>query len=87
MHLCKFHAKCWHSTLLKGLMDDPVFSALGNLGASPVQKWGTKKPPGGPGPCLMQKNGALYNASCNQKRHFGCKEKPASEYYLHSNLY
>jgi hypothetical protein len=62
----------------KGLSKDPVFSTLGSVGASLVKNWGTGPPPGGPGPCLVQKNGVSYNASCSKKRNFGCEEKPAT---------
>jgi Lectin C-type domain len=62
----------------KGLTKDPVFSALGSVGSIQVKKWGTGPSPGGPGPCLVQKNGVLYNASCSQKMNFACEEKLAT---------
>jgi len=43
---------------------------------SSITNWGKEKPPGGPGKCLVQQNGALYNASCDQKSNFACEEKP-----------
>lgn len=69
---------CAKMLLNKGLAKDPVFSALGSLGTSLVKNWGTGAPPGGPGTCLVQKNGVSYNASCSQKRNFGCEEKPVT---------
>jgi hypothetical protein len=49
-----------------GLFENPVFSA-------PDLSGGT--PPGGPGSCLVLKNGASLNASCAEERNFGCEEK------------
>jgi len=45
-------------------------------GGNAVSNWGTSIPPGGPGDCLVQHNGAFFNASCDQKNHFACEEKP-----------
>jgi len=58
------------------LGDNPVFTSLAASMDNSITNWGKDKPPGGPGKCLVQQNGALYNASCNQKSNFACEEKP-----------
>jgi hypothetical protein len=42
--------------------------------------WGKGNPPGGPGSCLMQFKGSLYNASCDQNAHYTCQEKPIPDH-------
>ncbi|XP_059478308.1 uncharacterized protein LOC132198339 [Neocloeon triangulifer] len=59
-----------------GLSDNPVFASLSSVKSSPLSNWGQDAPPGGEGSCLVQQNGALYNASCDQKAYFACEERP-----------
>ncbi|XP_059476414.1 macrophage mannose receptor 1-like [Neocloeon triangulifer] len=59
-----------------GLSDNPVFASLSSNQSTPLSNWGQDAPPGGEGTCLVQQNGALYNASCDQKAYFACEERP-----------
>ncbi|XP_059476500.1 serine-rich adhesin for platelets-like isoform X2 [Neocloeon triangulifer] len=59
-----------------GLGSEPLFTAFPTDDSLSGAKWGSEKPPGGPGECLTQYKGSLYNASCNQQSHFSCQEKP-----------
>ncbi|XP_059476497.1 uncharacterized protein LOC132197301 [Neocloeon triangulifer] len=61
-----------------GLSDIPLFASLSSTDGvgSFLSSWGQDAPPGGAGDCLVQQKGALYNASCQQKAHFACEEKP-----------
>jgi hypothetical protein len=58
-----------------GLNENSVFSAPAPDSTSPITSWGTGTPPGGPGPCQVLQNGASFNASCSEQRHFGCEER------------
>ncbi|XP_059476418.1 uncharacterized protein LOC132197267 [Neocloeon triangulifer] len=58
-----------------GLGSEPVFSSANEQSMASL-KWGTGSPPGGPGDCLTQYQGALYNASCDQQLSFSCQEMP-----------
>ncbi|XP_059475819.1 macrophage mannose receptor 1-like isoform X2 [Neocloeon triangulifer] len=62
-----------------GLGSEPLFTAFPTDASLSGAKWGSDKPPGGPGECLTQYKGSLYNASCNQQSHFSCQEKPLPE--------
>ncbi|XP_059476487.1 uncharacterized protein LOC132197297 [Neocloeon triangulifer] len=62
-----------------GLSENPVFASLSSLQSSPLSNWGQDAPPGGEGSCLVQQNGALYNASCDQKAYFACEERPLKD--------
>jgi len=62
---------------VSGLNDDPLFNSFSQMSENnAVSNWGASSPPGGPGECLVQQNGAFYNASCEQKNHFACEEIP-----------
>ncbi|XP_059476326.1 uncharacterized protein LOC132197210 isoform X2 [Neocloeon triangulifer] len=62
-----------------GLGSEPLFTAFPTDDSLSGAKWGSDKPPGGPGECLTQYKGSLYNASCDQQSHFSCQEKPLPE--------
>jgi hypothetical protein len=61
-----------------GLGSEPMFSSFLPAAMESDVKWGTGNPPGGPGTCMVQYQGAFYNASCDQESHFSCQEKPGS---------
>jgi hypothetical protein len=59
-----------------GLSDDPIFTmASPDTTANIISEWGTGKPPGGSGDCLVIQRGVFYNASCDQEINFSCEEK------------
>lgn len=64
---------------LEGLLEYPLFSMLTpemmSVGSSVLKNWGSAKPPGGPGSCLVLQSGSFYNATCEAERNFGCEEK------------
>jgi hypothetical protein len=65
-----------------GFLENPLFSVTApdeNVSSSIIPNWGSGKPPGGPGLCLVLQNGAAYNASCAEQRNFGCEENPATD--------
>jgi hypothetical protein len=60
-----------------GLDGTPVYaSVVPSAAPNILSNWGNDAPPGGPGDCLVQQNGQLYNATCNQKSNFACEERP-----------
>jgi hypothetical protein len=63
-----------------GLDGTPLFTSLVPSAVSNIlSNWSNDAPPGGPGDCLVQHKGQLYNATCNQKSNFACEEMPAPD--------
>ncbi|XP_065349069.1 uncharacterized protein LOC135945365 [Cloeon dipterum] len=65
-----------------GLADSPLFTSLSAIdgnGEKSFGKWGTGPPPGGPGECVVQQKGEMYNASCEAKSNFACEAKEETE--------
>jgi hypothetical protein len=65
-----FLAICQNECL--GLSDDPVFALTSETNVV----LSSEKPAGRTEGCLVQQGGILLNASCDQKSHFVCKERP-----------
>lgn len=63
-----------------GFGSEPMFMTMTADDMEKGVKWGKENPPGGPGSCLMQFKGSLYNASCDQNAHYTCQEKPIPDH-------
>ncbi|CAB3386509.1 Hypothetical predicted protein [Cloeon dipterum] len=65
-----------------GLEDSPLFTSLSAIdgnGEKSFGNWGTGPSPGGPGECVVQQKGEMYNASCEAKSNFACEAKEETE--------